>query len=53
MGMFFWVAKFQIFFGVLEILDILGVKGVDAGSEPTYAEKLRAPLRSRVETHMV
>ena len=28
MGIFFWVAKFQIFFGVLEIPDdFLGMKG--------------------------
>ena len=41
-GYFFGLLKFQIFFGVLEIPDILGVR-IDAGPEPTYQEKMRAP----------
>ena len=44
MGIFFGVAKISnIFFGVLEIPDIFWGLRVDAGSEPTYAEKLRVP----------
>ena len=42
MGYFWALLKFQIFFRVLEIPDILGVR-VDAGPEPTYEEKLRVP----------
>ena len=42
-GIFFWLLKFQIFFGVLEITDIFLGWTVDAGSEPTYTEKIRVP----------
>ena len=43
-GIFFWVAKISnIFFGALEIPDIFLGYTVDAGSEPTYAEKIRVP----------
>ena len=39
-GGYFWgLLKFQIFFGVLEILDIFWGCTVDAGPEPTYDEK--------------
>ena len=36
---FYGSLKFQIFFRVLEIPDIFWGKMVDAGPEPTYAEK--------------
>ena len=39
MGYIFWVAKNQIFFGVLEFPDIFGGWTVDAGPKPTYAKK--------------
>ena len=43
-GIFFWVAKItNIFFGVLAIPDIFLGWMVDAGSEPTYAEKNKVP----------
>ena len=39
--------KFQIFFGVLDIPDILFLAGrgatIDAGSKPTYGEKYGVP----------
>ena len=35
--------KFQLFFGVLEIPDILLGLMVDAEPEPTYEEKIRVP----------
>ena len=41
MGVFFWLLKIQIFFGVLEIHDIFWGCMVDAGSEPTYTDKKR------------
>ena len=40
---FLGLLKFQIFFGVLEIPDIFFGWTVYAGSEPTYAEKIRVP----------
>ena len=40
---FFGLLKSQIFFGGLEIPDIFWGRTVDAGSEPTYAEKIRVP----------
>ena len=43
MGVFFGLLKIQIFFGVLEIPDIFWGCTVDAGSEPTYTEKMRVP----------
>ena len=43
MGYFFGLLKFQIIFGVLEIPVIFWGLTVDAGSEPTYAEKIRVP----------
>ena len=44
MGVFFGVAKnSNIFFWVLEIPDIFLGCTVDAGSEPTYTEKMRVP----------
>ena len=44
MGGIFWVAKnSNTFLGVLEIPDIFGGCMVDAGSEPTYTEKMRVP----------
>ena len=44
MGIFCWVAKISnIFFGVLEIPDIFLGWMVEAGSEPTYEEKIRVP----------
>ena len=43
MGVFFWVAKISIFFGVLEIPDIFLGGTVDAGPKPTYTEKMRVP----------
>ena len=43
-GIFFWVAKISnIFYWVLEIPDIFLGWTVDAGSEPTYEEKIRVP----------
>ena len=36
-GVFFWLLKFQIFFGVLEITDIF--LGERAGPEATYEDK--------------
>ena len=41
-GYFFGLLKFQIFFGVLEILDIFCCTA-DAGPEPTCEEKMRVP----------
>ena len=38
-GVFFGLLKFQIFFGVLEIPDI--ILGEHAEPEPTYEEKMR------------
>ena len=35
--------KFQIVFEMLEILDILFGRTVDAGPEPMYEEKMRVP----------
>ena len=44
MGDIFWVAKISnIFWGVLEIPDILLGLMVDAGPEPKYEEKMRVP----------
>ena len=37
-GVFFWSLKFRIFWGVLEIPDIILGLTVDAGPEPTYEE---------------
>ena len=42
-GIFFGLLKFQIFFGVLEIPEFFGGWTVDAGSEPTYTEKIWVP----------
>ena len=40
----FWgLQNFKYFFGVFEIPDIFWGWTVDAGSEPTYAEKIRVP----------
>ena len=47
MGDIFWLLKFQIFFGVLEIPDIFWGWTVDAGPEPTYEEKMRVPPWAR------
>ena len=44
MGDIFWVAKISnIFLGCLKFLIFFGRRMVDAGPEPTYAEKMRLP----------
>ena len=56
MGDIFGLLQFQIFLGMLEIIDFLGCT-VDAGPEPMYEEKMRvtrplppgmSPCRHRV-----
>ena len=42
-GIFLGLLKIKMFFGVLKIPDIFWGWTVDAGSEPTYAEKIRVP----------
>ena len=43
--------KFQIFFVVLDILDIFWRQTVDAGPNPTYEEKVRVPPPPPTHTH--
>ena len=62
-GLFFVLLKFEIFFGVLEIPDIYFGRTVDAGSQPTYAGKIRvspphtpgseSPCPSELPTYIV
>ena len=43
LDIFLGCKNFKYFFGVLQISDIFLGWTVDAGSEPTYAEKIRVP----------
>ena len=49
-NIFAW-QKFQIFFWVLDIPDIVWRQTVDAGPNPTYEEKVRVPPPPHTHTH--